>query len=115
MAHGEQGGGQCPPWPTAPTACPRGGEDVIVCHVAGLTEPDLTIVEFLARVHLTARRSGQVALFCHAPPALEALLELVGLDGVLNVVSGVEPRREPEQREETVRAEKGVHRRDLPG
>lgn len=115
MAHGEPGERPHPPRPAAATSCPPGGGDVVVCHLGRLTEPDLTMVGLLARVHLSARRHGQVALFCHAPPDLVALLDLVGLDEILHVVSGVEPRREPEQREEAVRAEKRVHRRDLPG
>ena len=101
--------------PAVAACCPTGGEHVVICHLGGFTEADLGSVERLARMHLNVRRLGLVALFCHAPPALVALLELVGLGDVLQVASVVEPRREPEQREEPLRAEKRVHRRDLPG
>ena len=102
---------RCPP---APTPCPDGGDELIVCHVAGMADPDLTIVSVLARLHLIARRSGHRMVFCHAGPALEELVELAGLAGVLDLRSGVEVQREAEEREQPVGGEKGVHRLDLP-
>jgi hypothetical protein len=89
--------------------------DIVICHVGALSAPDLALVEGLARIHLTARRSGKVAVFCHAPRALVDLIELAGLGAILRVVSVVEPGRQPEQRKQPIRAEEGVHGLDLPG
>ena len=100
--------------PSVPTPCPDGDDELVVCHVAELDDPDLTIVHVLARLQLVARRSGHRAVFCHAPPALVELVELAGLAGVLDLRSGVEVRGESEEGEQALRAEEGVHRHDLP-
>ncbi len=79
-------------------ACP----ERIVCNVAALRAPDAAVVDALARLQLTARRLGLQMLLIETPSELEALLSLMGLRAVLPLSrpSGVEPRREPEHREE---------------
>ncbi|MGA4800995.1 STAS domain-containing protein [Streptomyces lavendulocolor] len=60
----------------------RDGPDII-CDVGGVTRPDLATVEALARLRLTVQRLGRRMTVRNAQPALRALLELVGLDGLL--------------------------------
>jgi len=61
----------------------------------------LEIVDALARLQLAARRCGYRVDLRDAPDDLVELIELAGLCEVL----GVEPRRQPEEREEHVRVE----------
>jgi hypothetical protein len=63
---------------------------------------DLAVVDALARLALEERRRGRVFRLADAPAELRGLLVLTGLDGVL---LGVEPGREPEEREERVGVE----------
>jgi hypothetical protein len=56
----------------------------------------LEIVDALARLQLAARRGGYRIEVASAPDEVVELVELAGLSDVL----GVEPRRQPEQREE---------------
>jgi hypothetical protein len=63
---------------------------------------DLAVVDTLARLALAERRRGRDLLLDSAPAALRELLVLTGLDGVL---LGVEPGRQPEEREERVGVE----------
>jgi anti-anti-sigma regulatory factor len=91
------------------------GEQRLVCHVGALTAPDLSTVDALARMHVLARRHGHPIRYCHAPPALVELVDLLGLSEVLDVSSGPQPGREAEQGEQPLGAEKGVHGLDLPG
>ena len=58
---------------------------------------ELAVVDAFARLALAERRRGRILLLGSASPELRELLELVGLDGVL---LGVEPGRQPEEREE---------------
>ena len=67
----------------------------IVCDLRGVAA-DCVTVDALARIHLAARRAGVDLDVRHASPELKELLVFTGLSGVL----GVEPRREPEEREE---------------
>ncbi|WP_330240411.1 STAS domain-containing protein [Streptomyces sp. NBC_00525] len=54
------------------------------CDLSGLVHPDLTTVEVLARLSLTARRTGDRRLRLRGtPPELGALLNLVGLGDVV--------------------------------
>jgi anti-anti-sigma regulatory factor len=62
---------------------------------------DLAVVDTLARLALAERRRGRKLRLGNGPRELRELLVLTGLDGVL----GVEPGREPEEREERVRVE----------
>lgn len=57
--------------------------DVVTCDVASLAEPDLVVVDALARMQLAARQAGGTIRLRDAGAALLALLGLVGLDGVL--------------------------------
>ncbi|MFD6426169.1 STAS domain-containing protein [Streptomyces sp. NPDC060198] len=50
------------------------------CDLAGVVRPDLTAVEAVARLSLTARRAGGGTLRLRdVPPELRTLLDLVGL------------------------------------
>jgi ABC-type transporter Mla MlaB component len=74
----------------------------VVCDVAALARPDAAAVDALARLQLMARRLGRQVCLSGASDELVELLSLAGLLGVLplNGPSGVEARRQPEQREE---------------
>jgi hypothetical protein len=61
----------------------------------------LEIVDALARLQLAARRCGCRVEVTSAPNDVVELIELAGLGGVL----GLEPRRQPEEREERVGVE----------
>jgi len=63
---------------------------------------DLAVVDTLARLALAERRRGGVLRLGRVPAQLQELLVLTGLD---SVVSGVEPGREPEEREDRVGVE----------
>ena len=82
------------------------GTEVVVDRVDAGT-PDLELVDRLLRLQLDARRRGRQVLLRDAPPALRGLLDLLGLTGVL----ALEPRREPEGREQ-LGIEEVVHPRD---
>ncbi|HEU5371862.1 MAG TPA: hypothetical protein VFU51_05680, partial [Gaiellaceae bacterium] len=68
---------------------------------------ELGIVDALARLQLAARRSGYEVTVTDAPRDLIELIELAGLCDVL----GVEPLRQPEEREQRLRVEE---ERELP-
>jgi gamma-glutamyl:cysteine ligase YbdK (ATP-grasp superfamily) len=68
---------------------------------------ELGIVDALARLQLVARRSGYEVAVTDAPSDLLELIELAGLSEAL----GVEPLRQPEQREERLCVEE---ERELP-
>lgn len=87
----------------------RGGSDAFVCDVAGLSEPDLGTVDALARLQLAAHRLGPPFRLRHVSEELVELLTLCGLDDVL---LGVEPRRQAEEREQAGGVEEGVERGD---
>ncbi len=82
--------------------------DVVVCDVGALVDPDAVAVDALARLQLTARRSGRQVRLRHACSRLQELLLLMGLSDVLPLWRDlrIEPRREPEQWEEPRRVEK---------
>jgi hypothetical protein len=67
------------------------------CDLGGLAS-DARTVERLARLQLRARRRGHVLALRNASPELCDLLVFMGLDGVLVI----EPRGQPEQREQRV-------------
>jgi hypothetical protein len=70
----------------------------------------LEIVDALARLQLAARRCGYRVEIANAPDELAELVELAGLCEVL----GVEPRRQPEQREERLGVEEERELDDPP-
>jgi len=78
----------------------------IVVDASALTA-DLPTVNLLARLHLDARRLGSRVLLREVPDDLERLIAFAGLAEVLCV----EPRRQPEQREQPLGSEK---ERQLP-
>jgi len=59
-----------------------GGGEVVVGHLAG-QRPDLSLVEVLARLQLDACRLGWSIRVQAPSPQLPALLDLVGLAGVI--------------------------------
>jgi hypothetical protein len=81
------------------------GTEVVIDRVDA-RRPDLGLVDFLARMQLTARRHGRRLGVRNVPRELEDLLELVGLADVL----GVEGRRKPELREQL-----GIEEMPQPG
>jgi ABC-type transporter Mla MlaB component len=85
----------------------------VICDVAALVEPDAVTVDALARLQLTARRSGLQLRLRHAAGGLEGLITLMGLGDVLPAgeASGLEERRQPEEREESL----GVQEEADPG
>jgi ABC-type transporter Mla MlaB component len=86
--------------------------DIVVCEVGPL-DPDAVTIDVLARVQLTARRQGRRIELEGVSAELRDLLVFVGLVEVLSVVaaSGVEPRGQPEEREEPL----GVEEETDPG
>ena len=73
---------------------------------------ELGIVDALARLQLAARRSGYEIAVTNVPCDLLELIDLAHLRGVLGVeVLGVEPLRQPEEREERLGVEE---ERELP-
>ncbi len=61
----------------------------------------LAVVETLARLQLSLRRRGGELRLLDAPSELAELVRLAGLADAL----GLEPRRQPEEREEGLRVE----------
>lgn len=53
--------------------------DVVVCDVGALTNPDMTTIDALGRLALTARRLGHTVRLSNACAPLRDLLALVGL------------------------------------
>jgi hypothetical protein len=80
-----------------------------VCDLRGATA-DCVTVDALARMHLAARRAGVELEVRHASRELHELLFFTGLSWVL----GLEPERQPEEREELLRAEEEGQLDDLP-
>jgi STAS domain-containing protein len=72
----------------------------VVCDVGGLA-PDIAAVDVLARLQLTARRLGVEIRLRHASSELLELIAFAGLRDVLRV----EPRRQPEEREQRLGVE----------
>ncbi len=80
----------------------KSGTRLVDCDLAGGPEPDLATIEVLARLALAARRDGCRVRLRAASAELLGLVALVGLTDVLAsaAASGIEPRGQPEQREE---------------
>jgi len=55
----------------------------LVCDARALTDPDAVSLEALARLRLTARRSGRGLVLVHASAELVELLDLVGMTELL--------------------------------
>jgi ABC-type transporter Mla MlaB component len=69
--------------------------EVIICDLAALQTCDLTTVDGLARLQLTARRYGRCIQLRSTPQPLTALIKLCGLDQDLLAAS--EPHRRNRQ------------------
>jgi anti-anti-sigma regulatory factor len=93
-----------------------GGAGVVVCDVGGIVDADALTVDALARLQLTAQRSGRQVRLRNASPALRELLALVGLCGVVRLSggSGLQPGWQAEQGEERGGVEEGGETDDLP-
>jgi hypothetical protein len=81
----------------------------IVCDVGGAAA-DAVVVGALARLQLGARGAGFELRLRNASRELEELVAFCGLRDVLRV----EPRRQPEEREERLRVEEERELDDLP-
>jgi ABC-type transporter Mla MlaB component len=94
-----------------------GDAELVVCDVAALADPDLGIVDALARLQLTARRLGRQVRLRHVSRELRELLALAGLAGVVPAEAGlrVEPRGQTEQREQPGGVEERVDPDDATG
>ncbi|MEU9719339.1 STAS domain-containing protein [Streptomyces sp. NPDC047976] len=100
------------PQPDVPALCARlrelcrdGPGRPVTCDARAAEPPTLTTVDALARLALTAKRHGAPFTVTGTPPALRALLHLVGLGELL---------RQPEQREPPSRVQEGVQPHDPP-
>ena len=93
----------------------RGDVDLVTCEVGALVHPDVTAVGALARLQLTARRSGRAIRLRNAQVGLRDLLALTGLQDELPVCPGllVQPHRQVEQREQ-LRIDEEVDPADPP-
>lgn len=60
-----------------------GGTELARWTLAGSAQPDLDLIDTLARVALTARRLGGEVAVRNAGPELLGLIDFVGLDDVL--------------------------------
>jgi ABC-type transporter Mla MlaB component len=58
----------------------------VICDTAAVTAPDAVIVDALARLQLTAKRSGSTLQIRHAGDELLGLIELAGLTDVVPVL-----------------------------
>jgi ABC-type transporter Mla MlaB component len=75
------------------------GATVAMCDVAGV-DVDAVTVDALARLHLATRRQGCRIQLLHASETLRDLVAFMGLEDVFAVRAlGLEPGRQPEQRE----------------
>lgn len=91
---------------------------VVVCDVAGLVANGAA-VDALARMQLTARREGGRIRLRHVAPELDELLSFAGLAQALGRGPGppagglrLQPRRQPEVREEPHGVKEAVDRDD---
>jgi ABC-type transporter Mla MlaB component len=84
----------------------------VACDASAMTDPDVTTVEALARLQLTAQRNGCSLSLQQAPRQLLDLLRLTGLADVVTAGSrsAFEPGRQIEQGEQA-----GVHEVVEPG
>lgn len=100
-------------WGSLRARVERADGRVVGIDVSTLTEPDCETVDILARLQLLARRRGREIALRNASPRLCELLELSGLADIVPCVdesSGIESRRETEERKEPL----GVEEEDDP-
>ncbi len=91
-------------------------QQVVVCDLGALTSPDLSAVDVVARLQVTARRCGHEVRVRHACPGFRDLLGLTGLAGVVLLWegSGVEALGQSEQGEHPGGIEEERDAGDLP-
>jgi len=82
----------------------------VIVDCARVGEPDMAVVNRLARLRLAARRRGREMVLRGASEALLDLVRFAGLDGVL----GVEVKRQPEERKQVSGVEEERDLGDLP-
>lgn len=70
----------------------------VICDAGGLAPVNLTAVDALARLHLTARRRGSRIRLRNAGPELLALLVLVGLPELADAAQANRPRHRATRR-----------------
>ncbi|WP_433790152.1 STAS domain-containing protein [Actinoplanes sp. CA-252034] len=63
------------------------GGGLVDCDVGAIREPDVAVVEAVARLRLTARRHGRHLVVTGAGPDLVLLFSLLGLTDLLTPVS----------------------------
>ena len=92
------------------------GATLILCDLGTLAHVDLRTVDALCRLAVLARRLGFAIRLHHASPELLDLLRFAGLDAVLPCAdgSGLDPGRQPEQREEPLGVEEERDPADRP-
>jgi ABC-type transporter Mla MlaB component len=83
--------------------CTRGA-DLVTCDVGALANPDLSAIDALARLQLTARRLGRSIRLRHVRADLHGLLALTGLCDELPLSGGLrlEPYGQTEEREQVL-------------
>ncbi len=88
----------------------------LICDVGRITEPDVVIVDALARLQLIARRMGRDARLQHASTEIAELIVLVGLGDVIRCLDGsaLEAVGQSEEREEPGRVEEEGDAADPP-
>ena len=88
--------------------------DLLVCDVGAIVNVDAVVIEALARLQLTALRLGGQIRIRHASPALQELLDFVGLaDAVpLSPALSLELQRQAEEREQGPGVEERVESDD---
>jgi ABC-type transporter Mla MlaB component len=91
--------GESPNPPASASATPS-THGKVICEAAGLTNPDLTTIDALARLQLAARRNGCSFELRNPPDQLLELLRLAGLTRVVGWRSVFKPRRQPEQKKQ---------------
>ena len=62
--------------------------DLVVCDVAGVSDPDCATVDALARIQLTARRLGSELRLRGASDELHEVLAMAGLCEVVGLCGG---------------------------
>jgi hypothetical protein len=75
--------------------------ETVILSCARITDPDVAVIDRLARLQLGLRRAGYACRLAERDEELRALIELAGLTDVLGAgVLGVEVQGKPEEREE---------------
>jgi ABC-type transporter Mla MlaB component len=85
------------------------GEELVVCDVGSLLDPDAVTVDALARMQLTARRLGRSIQIRHPCPELRDLLGLVGLTDIVQISETSRPGGQTEEREQSGSVQEEVH------